>query len=159
MYTMGTILRHGNAEQKKTYLPKIARDRWLAIGRELQRLDLIRATPGLRSVLEMTEHGRKTLLERRPVELTVDVTPTHRSPVVTASRDGGYDADAFETLRTLRKKIADDRDVPAYVIFPDTTLRTMARDLPTTPEEMRRVPGVGDKKTRGLRGHLPRGTK
>ena len=24
MYTMGTILRHGNAEQKKTYLPKIA---------------------------------------------------------------------------------------------------------------------------------------
>jgi ATP-dependent DNA helicase RecQ len=124
----------------------IARDRWLAIGRELQRLDLIRATPGLRSVLEMTEHGRKTLLERRPVELTVDVTPTRSSPVATADGDDGYDADAFETLRTLRKKIADERDVPAYVIFPDTTLRTMARDLPTTPEEMRRVPGVGDKK-------------
>jgi ATP-dependent DNA helicase RecQ len=124
----------------------IARERWIAIGRELQRLDLVRATPGLRSVLEMTERGRKVLLERQPVELTVDVTPTHTSGVVTADTSDGYDPDVFETLRTLRKQVADERDVPAYVIFPDTTLRTMARDLPKTLDEMRRVPGVGDKK-------------
>ena len=125
----------------------VARDRWLAIGRELVRLDLLQATPGLRSVLEMTERGRRVLLDRQPVELTVDVTPSRASAAVAAADgDDSYDADAFETLRTLRKKIADERDVPAYVIFPDSTLRTMARDLPQTSDEMRRVPGVGDKK-------------
>jgi ATP-dependent DNA helicase RecQ len=56
------------------------------------------------------------------------------------------DEELFEELRTLRKQIADARDVPAYVIFPDTTLRAMARDVPRTPTELRRVPGVGDKK-------------
>ncbi|MBD5633427.1 MAG: HRDC domain-containing protein, partial [Candidatus Eremiobacteraeota bacterium] len=33
-----------------------------------------------------------------------------------------------------------------YVIFPDTTLRAMVRDRPATPAELRRIPGVGDKK-------------
>jgi ATP-dependent DNA helicase RecQ len=122
----------------------LARERWIAVGRELVRLELLHATPGLRSVLELTERGRRVLLERQPVELTVDVTPAQAR--VTADPSDVYDHDAFETLRTLRKRIADDRDVPAYVIFPDTTLRAMARDLPATLEDLRRVPGVGDKK-------------
>jgi len=46
----------------------------------------------------------------------------------------------------LRKRLADERDVPAYVIFPDTTLRSMARDLPRNATEMRAIAGVGDKK-------------
>jgi ATP-dependent DNA helicase RecQ len=122
----------------------LARERWLAIGRELVRLDLVAQTPGMRSVIELTERGRRVLLERKPVELTVDVTPVRTR--ATADPGDAYDTDAFEVLRTLRKSIADERDVPAYVIFPDTTLRTMARDLPSTLEELRSVPGVGDKK-------------
>jgi ATP-dependent DNA helicase RecQ len=132
----------------------LGRERWIAIGRELVRLDMLHATAGLRSVIELTEHGRKVLLERRPVELSVDLAAPAPARSSTGAGSGApsnadddeYDRDAFETLRTLRKKIADERDVPAYVIFPDTTLRAMARDLPTTLEELRRVPGVGDKK-------------
>jgi ATP-dependent DNA helicase RecQ len=60
--------------------------------------------------------------------------------------DGDGDDSLFDALRALRKHIADQRDVPAYVIFPDTTLRAMARDVPTTLAELRRIPGVGDKK-------------
>ncbi|MBD5634410.1 MAG: RecQ family ATP-dependent DNA helicase, partial [Candidatus Eremiobacteraeota bacterium] len=47
-----------------------ARPEWVAIGRELTRLGMLRQPPGLRSVLELTETGRRTLLERRSVELT-----------------------------------------------------------------------------------------
>ena len=35
----------------------------------------------------------------------------------------------FERLRVLRKKLADERDVPAYIIFSDVALRQMAREL------------------------------
>ncbi len=126
---------------------------WVAVGRELVRLGLLRQTPGMRSVIELTDTGRTTLLERQTVMLTA-------APAAVAARGRGRAkpseapdaADApsheslFDELRALRKRLADERDVPAYVIFPDTTLRAMARDVPRTATELRRIPGVGDKK-------------
>ncbi|MBD5605453.1 MAG: DNA helicase RecQ [Candidatus Eremiobacteraeota bacterium] len=132
-----------------------ARPEWIAIGRELTRLGLLRQTPGLRSVVELTESGRKTLVERRTVELTAAaVVERDRTSGADdgGSGDGGSwdggsgDEELFDDLRALRKRIADQRDVPAYVIFPDTTLRAMARDVPASLAELRRIPGVGDKK-------------
>ncbi|GAB3693911.1 DNA helicase RecQ [Spirosoma flavus] len=52
----------------------------------------------------------------------------------------------FERLRALRKKVADEQNVPAYVIFTDTTLEDMARQRPTTPDALRNVSGVGERK-------------
>ncbi len=126
----------------------VARAQWLAIGRELVRLGLLRQTPGLRSVLELTEAGRRTLLDRTPVLMTAATAPALASPrsARVASAESSYDETLFEELRALRKRLADERDVPAYVIFPDTTLRAMARDTPVTPTDLRRIPGVGDKK-------------
>jgi ATP-dependent DNA helicase RecQ len=49
-------------------------------------------------------------------------------------------------LRGLRRKLADERNVPAYVIFSDVSLREMARNYPTTASEFRRIPGVGEQK-------------
>jgi len=121
-----------------------ARPQWLAIGRELVRLGMLRQTPGLRSVLELTESGRRTLLDRKPVVLTAAAPG---APAARATSEAvPCDEALFEELRTLRKALADARDVPAYVIFPDSTLRAMARDVPHTLEHLRRVPGVGDKK-------------
>jgi ATP-dependent DNA helicase RecQ len=45
-------------------------------------------------------------------------------------------------------RFADERDVPAYVIFSDVSLREMARNYPTTAIEFRRIPGVGEQKLR-----------
>ncbi len=131
---------------------EFGRAHWLAIGRELVRLGLLRQTPGLRSVLELTESGRKTLLERKPVSLTAAPPPVERprrgAPAASSVPDPAapYDEALFEELRTLRKRLADERDVPAYVIFPDATLRAMARDLPRNATELRAIAGVGDKK-------------
>ena len=68
----------------------------------------------------------------------------------------------FEQLRALRRKLADERDVPAYVIFSDVSLREMARAYPTTAAEFGRIPGVGQQKLRdfaepftaAIAGHL-----
>src|SRR6185436_55629 len=54
--------------------------------------------------------------------------------------------DLFLRLRDLRKRLADARDLPAYVIFHDRTLREMAERRPRTREELLDVPGVGPAK-------------
>ena len=56
------------------------------------------------------------------------------------------DETLFERLRHLRKKLADGRNVPAYIVFSDVSLRQMARDLPADEREFKRISGIGDKK-------------
>ena len=52
----------------------------------------------------------------------------------------------FERLRALRRQLADKEGVPAYVVFSDTTLREMARQVPRSVLELRGVSGVGPAK-------------
>ena len=49
-------------------------------------------------------------------------------------------------LRALRRKIADERDVPAYIIFSDATLRQMAQACPQSKREFAQIAGVGQQK-------------
>jgi ATP-dependent DNA helicase RecQ len=52
----------------------------------------------------------------------------------------------FETLRNLRRQLADERRVPAYVLFSDATLRDMARVRPGSPNALLGIRGVGERK-------------
>jgi ATP-dependent DNA helicase RecQ len=52
----------------------------------------------------------------------------------------------FETLRELRKQLADKHGVPPFVVFSDATLRELARQRPSSLEKMRRIYGIGDAK-------------
>src|SRR5213595_45804 len=126
---------------------ELKRDAWQAIGRELLRLGLIESAPGKFATLSLTPAGRDALRHRTPITLTKQIE------VVSQSRDqkarvGAIECDEvlFERLRGLRRKLADERNVPAYVIFSDVSLREMARHYPTTATEFRRVPGVGEQK-------------
>jgi ATP-dependent DNA helicase RecQ len=56
------------------------------------------------------------------------------------------DESLFERLRALRRQLADERGVPAYIIFSDVSLREMARNYPTNMGEFRRIGGVGEQK-------------
>jgi ATP-dependent DNA helicase RecQ len=57
-----------------------------------------------------------------------------------------YDRTLFERLRIVRKRIAEEQELPPYVIFSDRTLHEMCRRFPSTLPEMRRISGVGDAK-------------
>src|SRR5205823_226111 len=109
----------------------VKRTAWLAIGRELLRLGLIAAAPGKFATLQLTEAGRVALRERKPITLTkpFDVETPRRAK--RCSGEIECDEALFERLRALRRSIADKRDVPAYVIFSDVSLREMARSYPT----------------------------
>ena len=54
--------------------------------------------------------------------------------------------DLFEDLRVLRKELADERGVPAYIVFNDASLREMAATAPANPHEFLAISGVGQKK-------------
>jgi ATP-dependent DNA helicase RecQ len=56
------------------------------------------------------------------------------------------DAELFQRLRDLRKRLADEHGVPAYIVFSDATLRAMAELRPSVDAEMLEVPGVGPAK-------------
>lgn len=52
----------------------------------------------------------------------------------------------FEKLRVLRKRLADERGVPPYIVFSDVALRQMARIYPVSEREFVRISGVGERK-------------
>ncbi|MCC6540248.1 MAG: ATP-dependent DNA helicase RecQ [Bryobacterales bacterium] len=56
------------------------------------------------------------------------------------------DTALFERLRALRRELADEHKVPAYVVFNDRTLLDMAAKKPRTREEFLDIDGVGQKK-------------
>lgn len=79
-------------------------------------------------------------------------TPAQRRPVrkklskITAQADLPYDKTLFNELRILRKELADERNVPPFVIFSDVSLRQMAHYYPKSPANFGKINGVGDYK-------------
>ncbi len=54
-----------------------------------------------------------------------------------------YASELFEILRAKRKIIAEEEEVPAFVVFSDKTLKEMATYFPQTEETFRQIHGVG----------------
>jgi ATP-dependent DNA helicase RecQ len=123
-----------------------SRPEWAAIGRELVRLGFVRQTTDKFSVLELTSAGGAALKERRKITLTkpavVPETKVHHVGEISC------DEVLFDRLRQLRKTLADERDVPAYIVFSDVALRQMARNYPASESQFARISGVGEKKLR-----------
>ena len=126
---------------------ELSRSQWASIGRELMRLGYVAIGSGEYATLEMTEEGMAVLRARTPITLTKPMD-TPKSKRTTVRRDGDIACDEilFEKLRSLRKRLADERKVPAYIVFGDTTLRAMARDYPESVSAMEGIPGMGEKK-------------
>jgi ATP-dependent DNA helicase RecQ len=123
----------------------LKRESWQAVGRELLRLGLVECAPGKFATLSLTPAGVETLRTRTPVTLTKQVDIAEKAA---RSRIGAIECDEslFERLRALRRQLADERGVPAYIIFSDVSLREMARSYPTNTGEFRHVAGVGEQK-------------
>jgi ATP-dependent DNA helicase RecQ len=52
----------------------------------------------------------------------------------------------FESLRAVRRALADELAVPAFIVFADSSLQDMARRRPSSPASLLKVVGVGQKK-------------
>jgi ATP-dependent DNA helicase RecQ len=56
------------------------------------------------------------------------------------------DQTLFDRLKQLRKTIADQNNIPAYIVFSDRTLQDMTEKMPTDKPSMMDVSGVGQQK-------------
>ncbi len=124
----------------------LTRPHWANIGRELMRLGYLAVAEGEFATLELTPEGREILRSRAPITLTKPMDLPKAKRVTRREGDIACDEILFERLRELRKKLAAERGVPAYVIFGDTTLRALARAYPTRLSELGGITGIGEKK-------------
>jgi ATP-dependent DNA helicase RecQ len=101
------------------------------------------------NVLTVTAKGRQVLKGEETPRLLKPVEKKAKkvSKAVTDSWEG-VDRGLFEELRKLRRQIAQEKGVPAYVVFDDATLRDMARKCPITRDAFIKVKGVGEQKNK-----------
>ncbi|HSI91372.1 MAG TPA: DNA helicase RecQ [Adhaeribacter sp.] len=97
--------------------------------------------------LKLNERSKQVLFENKEVNL-VKFVPAVQAPAYERAERGKpkkeiLKDELFETLRKLRKKIADEKNVPPYVIFTDSTLQEMASERPTNRISMLAISGVG----------------
>lgn len=120
---------------------------WSSILRQLIHHGYLTQDIANYSVLQLTESARPLL--RGEIELELgrprikEKKPTRRRTEIDLS---ARDEMLFEELRILRKRLADDADVPPYVVFSDATLSQMAAQLPTNETELLDISGVGQTK-------------
>jgi ATP-dependent DNA helicase RecQ len=139
-------IRRWGHDQLSTYGigKELSRSEWGAVGRELLRAGLLEQEPGQFPVIALTDSGLEALKTRRVISLTKSMAKNK----ISVSRAGEIECDEtlFDRLRRLRKRLADERGVPAYVILGDTALRQMAREYPVRVSDLQGVGGIGEKK-------------
>ena len=113
---------------------------------QLVDLGLLARTADERPVLQLNEASWEVMRGERSVRLMRTRAETVAKTRAVVESWEGVDRDLFEHLRDVRRELAQQRGVPAYVIFNDAALRDMARKRPTTPDEFLAVHGVGNAK-------------
>ncbi|HEY5541051.1 MAG TPA: DNA helicase RecQ [Coriobacteriia bacterium] len=133
----------------------LSRDEWTSVLRQLIHHGYLRQDIAAFSALRLQPGARGVL--RGEVELRF-AQPRVKPPSgggkkarrlgaleAAAGAAGGLpvDEELFERLRELRRQLAAEQQVPAYVVFADRSLAEMAAIRPTTPEELLGCHGVG----------------
>jgi len=123
-------------------------DEWQRIGRTLIHQGLLTETTDGYPVLRLNELSMQVLRKERKVEMIAHTKPEQKRqlkgkdvPDLTVSEE-----ELFQRLRALRKRIADELNVPPYVVFADMSLRYMAQRRPQSRSQFAQIPGVGSNK-------------
>lgn len=121
-------------------------DHWVSVIRQLIHLGLATQNIASYSALQLTEAARPVLRGDVSLMLAVPRLAALKPRVTQKSFAGNYDRTLFAKLRKLRKDIADEENIPPYVVFSDATLIEMAGQMPLTASDMLSVNGVGIRK-------------
>jgi ATP-dependent DNA helicase RecQ len=125
---------------------------WRSVLRQLMAAGYLTVEMSERAGYRLTEKSRPVLRGEVEIRLRRDQKP----PKAAKTRDpqaapapaalDGPAAELWEVLRRLRLEIAQELELPAYVIFHDKTLREMAVSRPASREALLAISGVGESK-------------
>ena len=143
------VLQHGHEKLSTHGIGKDrSLDEWRQLSRSLVHQGLLTQTTDGYGILKLNDRSWEVMRNQRNVLLPIerDATP---SPVADQAdvSERRIDVDIlFERLRLLRKNLADEQEVPPYVIFSNATLSQMSVDQPTNRKDFAKLSGVGTKK-------------
>ena len=126
---------------------------WRAILRQTIAMGLVHVDHDAYSALKLTNAAKPVLRGEQKVQLRQYQKPIKQKRVSTSKSKGYVESDLstqeqaiFDKLRWWRVETARKHNVPAYVIFHDTTMREIAKAQPSSLSDLRGVSGVGEKK-------------
>ena len=104
--------------------------------------------------LRITELGRNILFGKEKATLVIIkreefVAKSRKKKVIKEIKPekpdySNEDEFIFEELRVLRKKLADEQAIPAYIVLSDKVLHLLSSSRPTTIEEFGNISGIGE---------------
>ena len=134
-----------------------SKNQWIQLSRLLIRRGYLEKDPEHGSLF-LSDDAKKVLKGEERVEGILDRTQTSTGedsrPRTTSDVENKHNVHLFEELRKKRKELADEQDIPPYVIFPDTTLMEMSYYFPQTEESLLGIYGVGSSKQKKYGAHF-----
>jgi ATP-dependent DNA helicase RecQ len=119
---------------------------WLSFGKELIQRGLVHQELGKYPVLTLNEKSWEILKGQTTVFLT-QLKPQPDLPAKQTPAGGPeLHSELFESLRITRKELANQRNVPAYVIVGDNTLRELSAFRPSSVDDLLQITGIGEMK-------------
>lgn len=135
------IFQHGHQHLSTYGIGKeYSKKQWAHLTRQLVRQGLLRKEPEFGS-LKLTEKAREVLSGKEKFFGTLQEEPPKAAARTDTYRD--YDKTLFDLLRAKRKELADQANVPPYVIFSDKSLVEMAVFYPQSRDTFVTMHGVG----------------
>ncbi|MDJ1181966.1 DNA helicase RecQ [Roseofilum casamattae] len=140
------VLRNGHDKLSTHGIGKDhSKDEWRILARSLLHQGLLSQTTDGYSVLKLNSESWAVMRRQRSVRVSLPPKPKQEKP---SSRLAAESEILFQTLKKLRKELADEQGVPPYVVFADSTLMQMAQRRPQNMEEFSKISGVGSYKLR-----------
>lgn len=125
---------------------------WMALTRQVLVAGLLKKEIERYGILHLTELGKEFLENPKSFMMTKDhvYSKDDTGNIVTPEKSGGAVADdqLLKLLRDLRKKEAQKREVPPFVVFQDPSLEDMSLKYPVTMQELINIQGVGEGKAK-----------
>ncbi|MDQ7089542.1 MAG: DNA helicase RecQ [Methylococcales bacterium] len=118
---------------------------WHSVLRQLVAKNLIGVDFENYGTFKLTEQSRPILRGEHPLILRMDNVSTNKSQYKKTQRQQ-REGVLWKALQAKRLEIAKEQDVPAYIIFHDTTLAEIMTVKPLTRAEMAPISGVGERK-------------
>ncbi|MGE8263169.1 MAG: DNA helicase RecQ, partial [Stenotrophomonas sp.] len=123
---------------------------WRSVFRQLVASSLLEVDSSAYGGLRLTDGSREVLKGQRKVMMRRETPKAARERDRSGQRTGlsvlPQDLALFNALRGLRAELAREQNVPAFVIFHDSTLRNIAEQRPTSVDALGRVGGIGGTK-------------
>lgn len=131
---------------------EMSKKEWKSVFRQLVAAGYLTVDVESRGGFRLAESSRPVLRGEQSVRFRKDPVrsvrpqPSTGVQITTELVWNDYSKALWEKMRTLRRTIADEINMPPFVVFHDRTLKELIAHLPRSREEMQQIHGIGQQK-------------